>query len=246
MNYYIVVAAVGLLIGLSKGGLGGPVPISLVTPLLSQVMPVSNAVGVVLPLLMVADLFALRAYWREWNMHYIRLLLPMALVGLLAGTLVLASLTDLDLRRILGGFTLIAVLYKLASANIAMLAYKPRGWHGYVAGVSTGFGSALANAGAPPFTAYMLLQDLPPRTFIGTTTLFFAILNACKLPGYLQTGALKPEQFAGIAWTLPLLPVGVWIANKIMKRINPVVFEWIMVAALLWASVALLFTVPAR
>jgi len=246
MNYYVVVVLVSLLIGLSKGGLGGPVPISLITPLLSQFIPVSNAVGVVLPVLMVADVFALRVYWREWDMRYIRLLLPMTIVGILVGTWVLASLPDIALRRILGALTLIAVSYKVASARLTALAYQPREWHGHVVGAASGFGSALANAGAPPFTAYMLLQNIPPKTFIGTTTLFFAIVNALKLPGYLQTGALNLQQFIGIAWSLPILPLGVWAGRKIINRMNPAIFEWMMIVALVWVSLNLLFTAPAR
>ena len=73
LNEIIIIFTVALLIGLSKGGLGGPVPVSLGLPLLSQIMPVPQAVGIMLPLLIFADMFAMRAYWKQWDMKMIRL-----------------------------------------------------------------------------------------------------------------------------------------------------------------------------
>src|SRR5690242_17918556 len=133
-NTILLLALATLLIGLSKGGLGGPVPVSLIAPLLSQIMPVPQAVGITLPLLMIADLFALRVYWNKWDMRYIKLMLPLALVGIAMGTWVLANFDDLSLRRLLGLFTLIAVVYKLASDYLKSLEYSPRDWHAYFVG----------------------------------------------------------------------------------------------------------------
>jgi hypothetical protein len=237
-NTIIIFAA--LLVGLSKGGLGGPVPVSLVVPLLSQVMPVHQAVGLALPLLIFADIFALRLYWRDWNMRLIRLMLPLAIVGILVGTFVLVSLPDEMLRRVIGLFTLGVIVYKLISDRRPNLSYQPRDWHGYLAGWASGFGSALANTGSPPFTAYMLLQRVSPKVFIGTTTLFFAILNLAKVPGYLRENILDIDQMVGIIWVLPIIPIGTWVGRKIIDRINPRVFEWLMILLLLWASVMLL------
>ncbi|NWG18028.1 MAG: sulfite exporter TauE/SafE family protein [Chloroflexi bacterium] len=246
MAYILAILSGTLLIGLSKGGLGGPVPVALVTPLLSQVMPAAQAVGIVLPLLMVGDIFALWAYWRQWDTRQIRLLLPMAIIGIIIGTLLLASLADQDLllRRILGLFTLLVVIYKVGSARLRKLEYRSRRWHGWLVGWLSGFGSALANVGAPPFTAYMLLQNVSPVTFIANTTLLFAIVNALKLPGVLLTGVLDLDQFVGVLWALPLIPPSIWLGRKFVDWVNPQVFEQLMVVLLFAASLALLFSTP--
>ena len=109
-----VVAAAALVVGLAKGGLGG-VAGALLVPLLSTIMPITQAVGVALPLLMVGDVFALRAYWRAWDTKYVRLMLPGAVVGIVMGILLLTSLSDDALRRLLGIFTLVVAAYKIAS-----------------------------------------------------------------------------------------------------------------------------------
>jgi uncharacterized membrane protein YfcA len=246
MSFTLAVLIATLLIGFSKGGLGGPIPVALVTPLLSQVMPAAQSVGMVLPLLILADIFALRAYWRQWDVRQVRLLLPMAVIGVVMGSLLLALLAqnkdDTLLRRILGLFTVLVVIYKIGSESLRQLDYQPRSWHGHLVGWLSGFGSALANVGAPPFTAYMLLQKVSPVVFIGTTTLLFAIVNLLKLPGVLLTGVLNLNQLAGILWALPLLPPSIWLGRKFVSWVNPRLFERLMMVLLFFASLSLLLT----
>lgn len=241
MQLMVMFALVALLIGLSKGGLGGPVPVALTAPLLSLALPVSQAVGTILPLLIFADLFALYFYWRAWDMRYVRLMVPAAIIGLLLGTLLLANLPNDVLRRVIGAFTLLAVFYKLCSVRLTVLAYTPRRWHGVFAGWAAGLGSSLANVGAPPFTAYMLLQpNITPVTFIGTTTLFFALMNLLKLPGYIHAGVLDLTMLPRVIWLLPLIPLGVWLGRFITRRMSTRVFETIMLALLFLMGVWLL------
>ena len=92
----------------------------------------------------------------------------------------------------------------------------------------------------------MLLQRVPPRPFIGTATLFFAIVNLLKLPGYLSTGILTVERIGSIAWLLPLVPLGVWLGRKIILQIDPTVFEWLMLVLLAVASLWLLLATPSH
>jgi uncharacterized membrane protein YfcA len=237
--FYLIVLLVGLLIGLSKGGMGA-VLVVLTTPLLSLVMPVQSAISLALPLLLIADGFALWVFWRKWDLYYVRLMLIPGAVGVAIGSIILALLPDFTLRRILGLFTLVFILYRLFASRLTALTYRSRTWHGYAAGAASGLGSALANTGAPPFTAYMLLQRVPPLAFAGTTTLFFAIINALKLPGLLVTGIFDFEQFLATLWVLPTIPLGVFLGRWLIARINPVTFERLLLVLLTLATALLL------
>ncbi len=235
----LIVALASVIIGLSKGGLG-PVAGGLVTPLLSLVMPVPEAVATALPLLMLGDLFALRLYWRAWNPHHIRLLLPFSAVGVVLGTLVLASLPDDVLRILLAAFSLIAVAYKLVSDRLTALTYRPRDWHAYLAGGASGFSSAVANVGAPPFTAYMLLQKVPPVEFIGTTSVFFLVVNLMKLPTLAVAGIMDGGKLTAALFGVPLVLGGAWLGRRFIDLVQPRVFDAIMTGMLVVAAVALL------
>lgn len=239
-DFIIIVIIAAMLIGLSKGGLGGPIPPMITTPLLSQFMPVSNAVSLALPLLMLGDVFALWFYWKKWDMRYIKLTLPAAAVGVLIGMALLTTLPNNLMRPLLGVLTLIVIVYKLVSDRLKSVEYQDRDWHAYLAGAGSGLTSALANAGAPPWTAYMLLQKVSPQIFVATTTLFFASVNAMKLPFTLATGLLKFDVFLSILWALPLIPFGVWLGRKFVYRVNQALFERIMMILLFAISIYLI------
>ena len=234
-----VVAAAALIVGLAKGGLGGVVG-ALLVPVLSTIMPISQAIGVALPLLLVGDVFALRAYWRTWDLKYIRLMLPGAVVGIAMGILLLTALSDDTLRRVLGIFTLVVAAYKFASDSLSALAYSPRPWHGVLAGWLAGGASALANAGGPPVTAYLLLQKMPPLAFVGTQTLFFATINTLKLPGFLSAQVIDLPRLLSVLWALPIIPLGVWLGKQIITRLNQRTFERLMLVLLVYAGLTLL------
>lgn len=234
MNDQLLFAICSLLIGLSKGGLGGPVPVSLVVPLLSTFMPVADSVAIVLPLLIFADLFALKIYWKKWDAHYIRLMLPAGLIGIVMGATLLSALAGSDniLRFLLGVLTLIAIVYKYGSSYLAQIEYTPRNWHGYLAGWLTGVGSSVANTGSPQYTVYMLLQRVTPIVFVGTATLFFAVLNLSKVPAFLALGLLDVDALLSILWVLPIVPFGVWLGRRLLDLIDPVTFERLLIGLL--------------
>ena len=71
------------MIGFAKGGFSGLG--ALLTPILALVLPVASAVGVLLPMLMVGDVFAVYMYWKEWDLDLVKRMLPAGIVGALAG-----------------------------------------------------------------------------------------------------------------------------------------------------------------
>ncbi|MCY4146213.1 MAG: sulfite exporter TauE/SafE family protein, partial [Chloroflexi bacterium] len=174
--------------------------------------------------------------------RYIALMLLPGLLGVATGAAALNAIDAVTLKRVIGGLTLLALGFKIARDQLARLAYEPRKWHGYFAGWASGFGSTLANVGAPPFTAYLLLQPhMTPRRFIGTTTLFFAVMNLTKLPAFVHIGNFDLERLQGIAWVFVLIPPAALVARTLIDRIDQRAFEWLMMIPLLALSVYLLF-----
>src|SRR5512134_4090510 len=128
-----VIALLGFMIGLAKGGFGGLG--ALLTPLLALVLPLALAVGVLLPMLIVGDVFAVYMYWKEWDLDLVKRMLPAGIVGALAGTFLLSSVSPDGLRVVLGLFVLASVAYKFLSDRIQSMRYEPRRWHAPAAGL---------------------------------------------------------------------------------------------------------------
>ena len=232
-----VIAILGFMIGLAKGGLGGLG--ALLTPLLALVLPVALAVGVLLPMLMVGDVFALYMYWKEWDLDLVKRMLPAGVVGALAGTVLLAWLPPDGLRILLGIFVLVVVAYKFLSDRIQAIRYEPRAWHAPAAGLLAGVASGMFNSGGPAFNSYLLLQKLKARPFIATTAIYFALLNLIKVPGFLYTGVLNLPLLFSLWWVFVFIPVGIWVARITLTRLSPSAFEWIIIVLLIFSSLSL-------
>ncbi len=240
-TFLIMTVVVICLIGLAKGGLGG-MPAILATPLMTLVMPADQAVGLLLPILLVADLFAITAHWKHWDNKLVLLLLPGALLGVVVGTFFLADLSPEALRRGIAMIALLFVAYKLFEERIQRsFSYQPRNWHGLAAGSITGVASTLAHIGPPPVTIYLLMQGIQPRTFVATAALFFTILNWLKVPSYLYANLINFQLFGQVAWFLPLLPLSVWIGRHLATTVDRAKFDRIMVVLLTLAALFLLF-----
>ena len=230
----IIIAFLGFMIGLAKGGFGGLG--ALLTPILALVLPVASAVGVLLPMLMFGDVFALKMYWREWDSELVKRMLPPGIAGALIGTFLLSSLSTNGLRIILGIFVLLVVAYRFASDRITAIQYQPHPWHASLAGLLTGVASGMFNSGGPPFNSYLLLKKIRARQFIATTAIFFAILNLTKVPGFLYTGVLDLPLLFSLWWAFLFIPIGIWVARKMLTRVSPLTFERIIIILLIFSS----------
>jgi uncharacterized membrane protein YfcA len=234
----VILAILGFLIGFSKGGFSGLG--ALLTPLLALVLPVASAVGVLLPMLMVGDVFAVSMYWKEWDSDLVQRMLPAGIVGAFAGTALLAWLPPDGLRITLGIFVLVLVVYRFLSDRVQSLQFKPRPWHAPAAGFLAGIASGMFNYGGPAINSYLLLQKLKARPFIATGAIYFAILNIIKVPGFLFTGVLNVQLLFSLWWVFPFIPLGIWIARRMLTRLSSSAFEWMIVVLLIFSSVWLL------
>jgi uncharacterized protein len=240
LPFYLMTAAVALIVGLSKGGLGGSLG-ALATPLMALVLPPDQVVGFVLPILMVADVFAIAMHWQRWDRRLILLLLPGGIVGITVGTFFITSAPTELLRLVLGIIVLLFVLYKLVEKPLMKhITYTDRTWHGLVAGTVAGFSSSLAHIGSPPVSIYLLMQQVTPAIFIGTSALYFGILNWIKVPYYFYADQFDFAAILKIIWLLPLIPFGVWLGKWGAQRVNRDQFEWIITGTLAIIAIMLL------
>lgn len=226
------------IIGLSKGGLGGGLG-GLVTPLMALVMPINHALGMMLPVLMIGDIFAVGAHWRGWNSKLLWSLLGGGLIGVIFGMLLITNVSAMLLNKFLAILVFLFVIYRLVEKRIHHNSqYQSRSWHGILAGAVAGFTSTLAHAGGPPLTIYLLMQSLSPPVFVATSAIFIAGLNGMKLPFYIAAGMMDFRQYLYLALFLPMIPIGVWVGKQFVNRINKDLFEkiitiWLFISGLL-------------
>ncbi len=238
---YVMVGLAAFLTGFSKAGFGGMMG-PMITILVALVIPIEKALGILLPILMIGDFFALATYWRKWDKRSLLILLPGAVITVILGSYFLSNLSSFWIKRIMSTVILIFVLMKLWQGWRKQTSEKPAKpiW-GVLAGSIAGFTSAIAHSGSPPITMFLITRGLLPETLAATMAVSFATLNWIKLPSYIISGVLNINNFLPFVWILPLVPVGVWIGRKITRYVKKDRFEKILLVLLAMTAVLLLF-----
>lgn len=237
----LAVSLAAFLIGVSKAGIGGSLgPLITVTVVL--VLPAQTAIALLLPLLVIGDALAVGALWRRWDNRLLFLLMPGALLGVAGGTYLLAHLDSPVFARVLGGVILLFVAAWVLSPRLSSRPepVRMRAWHGVVTGTVAGATSAIAHAGGPPVAIYLLLRRVEPVRFVATNTVLFGVVNVVKMPAYVSAGLFDWHLQLRLAWAVVLIPAGVLAGRYLVHRIDPTVFNWVIVALLAIAGTYLL------
>jgi hypothetical protein len=100
----------------------------------------------------------------------------------------------------------------------------------------TGYTSFVSHAGAPPYQVYVLPLKLDKTTFAGTTTVFFAFMNAVKLVPYWALGQLSPGNLKIAAVLAPTAILAVLAGVWLVKVLPEVLFFRLVTWALLAVS----------
>jgi uncharacterized membrane protein YfcA len=215
----LIVFAGVFLICFMKGAFGGGFSI-IGIPLLSVVMDPVTAGGLLAPLLIAMDMFALR-YWRPstWSKPDLLLLLPGLVIGIGIGYLLFRVLDHRAIAIVMAVVTLIFV--GLWFAGDGEVTLQPRsGPKALAAGLTSGITTMVAHSGGPPLAMYLLPLGLSKEIYAGTTSLFFTIGNATKAVPWLVLVRPDDTVLTLMAICLPAIPAGVWLGWRLHGRLD--------------------------
>lgn len=216
-------------IGLSKTGFGGVGMLAVL--LMAQVLPAKESTGAVLPLLIVADIFAVHAFRQFTVWRHLVKMLPPAVLGIVSGWLLMPHISTKIFAPLIGWMVLaliaLTVAQKLSGKLSASAAEHPSiAWPlGWIAGITT----MLANAAGAVMTVYLLACRLPKYEFVGTAAWFFFIVNVIKVPFSASLGLINISSLWLNAMLLPGIIAGVVAGRFLLGKINQQVFEWLMI-----------------
>ena len=231
-----------LLVGLTKAGFGGGSGL-VVGPILLQVFPAKETIGMMLPLLFSCDIASLFFYWRKWDTRNLIVLFPGAVVGIGIGYFFLDSVSDEHLKISIGmvaiGFAFFQIYRNLFDQSESH--FQPRRWHGSVAGFITGFVSTLAHIGGTVTTMYLLPQRLANQTFVATTTAFYFLVNLCKIPVYFKLQVLDVSVLRRLLPLFPVLLLGTGLGVYLNRRVSSSAFSTVILSIVVLTGLKLLF-----
>jgi len=217
---WLLLAVCAMFIGMSKVGVPG---ISMiVVPTLAIIFGGKASTGILLPILMMADVFGVAFYHRHAQWRYFWKLLPWALIGIGIALWVGKVVNDELFKN------LIAIL---VFGSIGLMLWKDRKkgtdffpdtwWFAASMGVLGGFATMIGNVAGPIFAIYLLAMHLPKNSYIGTGAWFFLVVNFLKFP--LHIFVWKTINWSTLTLDLMLLPaiaVGAFLGIVLVKEIS--------------------------
>jgi uncharacterized membrane protein YfcA len=241
LGFYLLAVPVVFLVGMSKGGFGGGFGM-LAVPLLSLLIDPRLAAAILLPILCVMDIFSWKNFRGIWDKTNLKILLPGALLGTVAGALTFEMANPDMIRLGIGLLSILFVVHYLWGKRFVeqLQQRPPNKITGGFWGAIAGYASYIAHAGGPPVAIYLLPQQMSKSLLAGTTILFFALINLIKLVPYIALGQLNLDAFYTSLVLMPLAPLGVAFGFYLHKKVSDQIFYWISYGFLLLAGIKLL------
>lgn len=210
--------------GIGKTGIPGATILGAV--MLANILPDARAsIGVLLPILVVADCLAVAVHWRDTRWGLVARLMPWIAVGIGAGYFVLRAVEGSGFTLLMGWSVLGLIL--LDQVRIRL------GWHGlphhpvYAAllGIAGGVTTTIGNMAGPVMTLYFLSLGLEKKHFMGSFAWLFFFINILKVPLFVQLGLID---FTAMNLSLQILPgvlLGAWLGKILFHRIPQKAFS---------------------
>lgn len=222
MLQWTLLAICGLFVGMSKVGVPG---ISMiVVPTLAIIFGGKASTGILLPMLMLADLFGVGYYHRHAEWKYLWKLLPWAFVGVGIALWVGNIVNDEWFKNIIAILVFVCIgLMLWKDRKKGKNLFPDTWWFAASMGILGGFATMIGNVAGPIFAIYLLAMHLPKNKFIGTGAWFFLIINFTKFP--LHIFVWKTIHWNTLTLDIILLPaiamgafLGFWLVKKVSDK----------------------------
>ena len=245
-SFYLLAAIVVLLPGMSKGGFAGGLG-TLAVPLLTLAIDPRVAAAIMLPILVCMDFVSLATYRKYCDRAILMTLVPAAIVGIIIGTLTFQLMSAQFIRLIIGLLSLyiggqffVKRWRKTDLSKGSLPSPAPSPKKGRLWGCVSGFTSFVAHAGGPPLSIYLLPLRLDKSVMVGTSVVFFTLINAAKLIPYAWLGQLTNEHLLTSLVLLPLAPIGVRLGVYLHQRVTEDFFYWLSYSLLALVGIKLI------
>ena len=224
-----------LLVGFTKTSVGGVGILAVL--LMALAIPGKASPGVLLPMLIVADIFAVIYYRRHCNWSILLKLFPMTAIGVIIGYFAVDLVPVEVFEKVIGATILFMLGFEILVPKRREAPAILTAFVGMFAGIST----MVANAAGPIFGVYLLQMGLPKKEFVGTRSWFFLLVNIFKIPFSANLGLVTVETLKLDLMFVPVIFVGAYLGYKFLGMINMAAFKWLIRAAVLLSATKLLF-----
>lgn len=228
--------------GVSKAGLAG-VGLLGVT-FMAAAVPGKSSSGIVLPMLIFADMLAASTFRQHVQWDQIRRLAWPICAGIFAGWGLLMVIPDGAFRPIIGSMVLGMLVLQIVRQRFprfdALLPHsKIFAWF---TGLLTGTATMVANAAGPIASTYLIILSLPKHQFVHTMAWLFLFVNIFKVPFSVHLGLINVGSLSLNLCLVPAVIGGLWSGKWLLEKVPQRVFQTVV---LVLATISALWLIAA-
>jgi uncharacterized membrane protein YfcA len=214
----------------------------LAVPLLASVFGGQYSSGIMLPMLVIADVLGVWYYNKHASWHHLKILFPWAALGVILGTIAAKDIDD-------GLFRTIMAVIIIASVMVMLWLERghkndvPHGkGFGIGTGVLSGFTSMVGNLAGTVMAVYLLSARMPKNVFIGTTAWFFMVTNWFKVPFHVFSWhTITLNTFLLNLTTVPFILLGAYLGIIVVRKLSEKMYRWFIIVMTVVAAIFMLF-----
>lgn len=239
--YLLLFLLSALTLGMSKAGLNG---ISLaIIPVMAMIFGAKESTGVILPMLITADIMAVIYYRRNAVWKHIIRILPWVIIGifiaLITGNLINANQFRIVLLTVVWIMLILMILNDLRKKKSKEIPESKI--FASIMGLAGGFATMIGNSAGPVFTLYFLAMKLPKKEFIGTGAWLFLLMNTGKFPlHYFVWETINKSTLTLNLIAIPIIACGIFVGIFIVKLLSEKFYRYFIIASTLLSSLFML------
>lgn len=240
--YYWFFAFLGaFLLGFSKSGIKG-IGVIIVL-LMAFVFGGKNSTGILIPLMILADVFAVIYYHRHTQWVYLLKLLPSMVVGVLIGVWFGNDISENLFKQIMAVFILITVAIMVYMERKKNKSIPTNKLFSNGMGLLSGITSMIGNLAGAFASIYFLAMRLPKNEFIGTAAWLFFIINVFKLPFHIFVWKTVTTETVLLNLLLaPSVIIGFFVGVQLVKLIHNHVYRKFILAVTAIGAITILLS----
>ncbi|MBS1506124.1 MAG: sulfite exporter TauE/SafE family protein [Bacteroidetes bacterium] len=234
----IIALSVAILLGMAKTGVHGAGMLSV--PLLAIVFGGKASSGLMLPMLLVADIFGVWYYHRHASFQHLKILFPWAAAGIIAGSFAGNYINDEVFRIIMAGTIFLSLGIMIWMELGGKEKIPDSIYFGMVAGFLGGFTSMIGNLAGTVMAVYFLSMNLPKNNFIGTTAWFFLVINWFKVPFHVWVWhTINKDSWLFALVLTPAIIMGAYLGVLLVKKMSDQTYRWFIVGMTFVAAIVM-------
>lgn len=238
---WLLLILCAILIGMAKTGVSGAG--FVVVPILVTIFGGKPSTGFLLPMLSMADLFAVKYYNRHAEWKHVLRLLPLAVVGIIVALIIGKYVSDKVFKQLIALSIFIGiglmVWRDFRKKPLKIPNYKINSkFFGFLGG----FATMIGNAAGPIMSVYLLTMRLPKNNFVGTKAWFFMIINLFKIPLHIIFwSTISWNSFKFNLTLLPAIALGAIAGVKIVRLIPENYYRLLIIVTTIISAFIMLY-----